>query len=308
MTRINGVLDPSRGLFAVYSGPESEEVEDNPLDHLDKTFFNTLLDYIGYTIVRKTYTIPSLPGSGFRTDRIDLGAHGKAFTPICEVILRDWPNGDGTLVDRSITGGELLDLYGQRPGDSGILDYEGNTVDRWSRSGPVFRRTTYYDDSWTQKSLLVGAGADGDNLFLWYEQCVVENDNDGANYPAITLTLDFLVGERAVDGITGDAAPDDVIAGTETSIVMTTQRLTVNGPVSGRYDSANTYLHMDDVDPLISTPITNAVDFSNGGTWPNIYSRDAVIFDEKWAYDIKSVTGTPAIPGLTMPTLVGQSI
>lgn len=308
MTQQNLVVDGKKGLVAVYSGPIDSDVEDNPLNHLDKTTFNSKLDYIGFTKITKTYTIPAASSAKFAMERINLGAHGKGFTPICFAVLKGWLNGDGNAVDLPLGGGVLLDFYGQRPGDSGVLDYEGTTTDRWSRSGPTLVRNTSFDNAWQEKSLLVGAGADGSNLFLWYEQCVNPQGGDGASYPAFALTIDFYVGDRSIDGSTGDPAPSALFVDEPTGVQMSSTRITATGTTDGGFDTDKRFFHADDTDPLLPVITSDAVDFSNGGSSPNLYSRDAIYYGDNWSFDLKVKSGSPTIPAVTVPTVKGLSV
>jgi len=308
MTQQNLIIDADKGLVAIYSGPESADVEDNPLNHLDKTTFNSKLAYVGFEKVTKTYTIPATSGGIFRMERLNFGAHGKAFAPVCLPMLRGWNNGDGNPVDLPLVGGMLLDFYGQRPDDSGVLDYEGTSQDRWSRNpANTFRRVTSFDDTWQEKSLLVGAGADDTNLFLWYEQAVTPEGGDGASYPAFTLTIDFYVGDQSVDGTTGDALPPQLFDSQQTGVVMSASRLSASGSGDGAFDSNRQYFHAESVDPLFPIVTSDAIDFSTGGTVPNIYSRRAITFGPDWIYDLKSISGSPTVPALGSPTVQGVS-
>jgi hypothetical protein len=312
MTQQNLIIDGANGRVALYSGPQSDAIEADPFTDLSKVTFHSDLDYIGFTKITKTYTIPATSGGVFRMERIDLGAHGKAFTPICFAVLRGWNNGDGNPVDLPLAGGVLLDFYGERPDDSGTFEYEqsiqSSNIDRWQRTGNP-TRSTYFDDAWDQKSLLVGAGADGSNLFLWYEQAVWPQGGDGASYPALALTIDFFVGDRSIDGSSGEAAPSALFEDDATTgVVMSSTRLTASGTTDGGFDSDRYYFHADDTDPLFPVATSNAVEFSSGGTSPNIYTRDAFYYGPDWSFDIRLKSGSPTIPAAPVPTIKGLSV
>jgi hypothetical protein len=307
MTQQNLRARASTGTVTIYSGAEDTALEANPMSDLSRVTFSSKLDYIGFTKITKTYTIPATSGAVFRMERINLGAHGKAFTPICFAVLRGWNNGNGTPVDLPLAGGVLLDFYGERPNNAGLLEHESGTSDRWRRTNHPGRNTSF-NDAWDQKSLLVGAGANGSNLFLWYEQAVVPQGGDGASYPALALTIDFYVGDRSIDGSSGDAAPSALFADDQAAgVVMSTTRLTATGTTDGGFDSDRYYFHSDVSDPLFPVVLSNAVSFANGGTSPNVYSRDAIVYGPDWAFDLRFKLGSISIPAAPSPTFLGIS-
>ena len=293
MTQQNMVIDGANGRVAVYSGPQSDAIEADPTTDLSKVTFHSDLDYIGFKRVRKTHTIAATSGSAFNMVRVDLGAHGKAFTPITFAILRGWINGDGTAVDIPLGGGVLLDFYGERPDDTGLMDYEAATghTDKWSRSTLTFFRATNFDNSWQQKSLLVGAGANDTDLFLWYEQ-TVRVFSDSASYPAFALTIDFYVGDRSIDGSSGDAAPSDLFFSDAGETIIESTRLTVSGSTTGVFDTANGYFHRDDVSPDLSVAVSDAVLLNS--------TRTHIDYGPNWTYTLTDadVTADP-IPTIT---------
>lgn len=304
MTQKNLVKDGQKGIVALYSGAIDPDVEDNPRDHLDKLTFHSDLDYIGPQQVRKTYTLPAVSGSYFKTERVSLGAHCKSFTPIIYAVLRGWLNSNGNSVDLPIGGGIDLDFYGQRPDDSGVFTFRSTAghTDRWSGN---FGRNTGYDNGWTQKLLNISVGVDGTNLFLQYEQAVRDN-TPGAGYPAIPLTIDFFVGDRGIDVESGDAAPNSLIIETADRVLVQTKRLTASGTVAGGYDSNNKQLHRDDVNPDFPIAVSDAVLFDSAVSGLNSYRRSALSFRPNWSFDVtEKVTGTPVVPTPPVPTRVG---
>lgn len=307
MTQQNLVKDGKKGFVAIYEGPIDPAVEDNPIDHLDKLTFHSDLDYIGLPRVRKTYTLPAVSGSYFKSETVNLGPHGKPFTPIILAVLRDWDNGDGNPVDLPIGGGIDLDFYGQRPGASGTFTYRSaaDHTDRWSG---FFGRNTGYNDAWTQKLLNISVGVDGTNLLLNYEQAVRDN-TPGAGYPAFPLTIDFYVGDRGVDGSSGDPAPNSLVLETADRLLVQTNRLTASGTVAGGFDSYNNYLHRDDVSPDFPIAVSDAVLFDSGVSGINAYRRFAMSFRPNWSFDVtEKVQRTPTIPSPPVPARVGLAL
>lgn len=300
------VMVAKKDFVIVYDGPRDTDFETDPSADLARVTFDSRLDYIGFKQVRQTFTVPAVTGSFFNMERVNLVEHQKGFTPITFAILRGWPNGDATPVDLPLGGGVLLDFYGQRPGNSGTLTYQAaaNHTDRWSGN---FARITSFDSSWAQKSLLVGAGANETHLFLWYEQAVRDVGVD-ANYPAFDMTIDFYVGDRSDDGVTGDAAPSNQFRNNKNATIIKGTRLTTGGSTDGIFDTANRYFHRDDVTPELPVPVSNASLFDSGGTFPNTYQRFMLDYGPNWRFDItQRVQGTPTIPTAQIPSRVGLS-
>lgn len=286
MTQQNLVIDGPNGRVAIYEGPQSDAIEADPLTDLSKVTFHTGLGYVGFQRVRKTYTVPAVSQNNYVNERINLGAHGKGFTPIVFAILRGWVNGDGTPVDLPICGGLMLDFYGQRPGDTGTFKYAApvNTFDRWTAGWPS-NGATSYDNSWNQKAWLLGAGADGSDLFVWYEQATW--NETGATYPATTLTMDFYVGNRSVDGVGGDAAPDALFDSSAAATTIQSTRLTVSGSEAEPFSSANSYLHADASNPDIAIPVSQAFLFGRTAAGAAFTEHFAIKASPQWLYDVE---------------------
>lgn len=314
MTKTWFRADPARGLIAIYEADAINPViEDNPIDHLGVTKFNSKLEYVGTTVVRKTYTIPACPGSAFNMVRVPLGAHGKGFTPMVKAKLVGFPNGDGTPTDVELHGGVVIDFYGERPGDSGVLAYAptiSSHADRWSRFGPTFARRTSLNNAWSQKSLLIGAGANDTELFLWYEQAA--NDGDAnAGYPAIPLTIDFYVGDRSIDADDSDAFdPQVMLDSSGGEIVMRSSMLSASGPQAAGFSSRNLHLVRNDANPLFEvatqeiTVLDSATDAGN-----NSYARFTADYGSDWAYDVTYyVWGQPTVPPAPVTPNIGLNV
>lgn len=254
------VVDAKKGLVAIYEGPENAAIEDDPFTDLSKVTFHSDLDYVGFTKVTLQHTIAGLSQNSRRNVRIALQPHSLGLTPVVFAILRGWTNGDGNPVDLPLCGGLLLDFYGQRPGDNGLFEYQdpsNSQFDKWSEG---WRRRTDYNNAWDQKAWTMGAGADDTNLLLWYDQSVW--NDAGAFYPETTVTIDFYVGDRSVDGQVAQAPTALADIGGEETL-LSASNIAVPGrvPVSGK----KYYARKDDVNPnwFVATNPTSVFSFSD---------------------------------------------
>ncbi len=289
------VADGKNRRVSAYTGPRDEALEANPNLDLSRIRFHSDFDYIGFTKVSVEYTAPA-NGGGFRSIRAPVGAHNKGFTPIVFAILRDWPNGQGTPVDLPLGGGVLIDWFGQRPRDNGEFTWSNGYLiyDRWSTAAGTFRRQTTFNNSWSQKAWTLGATADDTNIMLWYEQTVFDG-----SYPATTFNVDFFVGDRSIDGVAGDGAPNGVLRAEGPSVSLSSSRITAGGLAGGQFNSNRHYFYDDTVSPELPLPSNGqATRFDRTASDGRVNKIAVLRFAPHWTYRIaiQSQFGVPGVP------------
>jgi hypothetical protein len=307
-------IDGENGRVAIYEGEEDLALEADPLSDLSRVQFHSDLEYVGFKKITKTHTIPALSSGNFRSERVNLGAHGRGFEPILFAVLRGWQNGSGNPVDLPINGGLLLDLFGQRPPDSGTYTFTApnNFVDRFTNeAGPAFWRfRTGWNNGFSNKSIFLGAGADGTDLFVWYDQCT----RDGS-YPAYDLTIDYYVGSRSIDG-SGEPVPSNTFEGGTAVTEIKTNSLQVAGASQGLFNSEDLHPYEELSAPEISIPLSLCSLFgrinSGGGTAFTDYY--IMRFAPNWAFRLayyRAVSNNnpvaPAAPSVPSGGFVGMS-
>ena len=288
-------INAPEGRVVMYTGSKDAALEADPFLDLSRIIFHSGLDYIGFEKITLQHTVPHLGQGEFRSLRIPIQAHGKNFTPITFAILRGWPNADGTLVDLPIGGGLLLDFYGQRPGDGGVFTHWPNAgyLDKWST---FWGRVTGFNNSWQQKAWVIGAGADATDLVLWVDQSVW-NDS-GSSYPETTLTIDYYVGNRGIDGNSGDPAPSAVFSDRQTGVQITSTRLSASGSDGSVFDSDNEHIYENDLTPDFQLPSNG-----RGAAFDRSLVRYAQLaFTPNWRFNIttyRSGGSQPSMPPTT---------
>lgn len=298
------VADGVNGRVSAYTGARDTNLEENPTSDLSRIRFHSDFDYIGFTKVSVQHTVAA-NGGGFRSIRAPVGGHNKGFTPIVFAILRDWPNGQGTPVDLPLGGGVLIDWFGQRPRNNGQFTWSTGYLnyDRWSIAAQTFRRSTCFNSSWSQKAWTLGATADASNILLWYEQTVFDG-----SYPATTFNVDFFIGDRSIDGVVGDGAPDGFLSArgaeleTASRVELSSTRITAGGVAGGQFNSDRHYFYEDTESPELPMPSNGQATRFDRTASGGLANKIAVLrFAPNWTYRIaiQSQLGVPGNPSTT---------
>ncbi|MEM6381077.1 MAG: hypothetical protein AAF739_00250 [Pseudomonadota bacterium] len=236
------VIDGQNGRMAVYSGTPDAALEANPLSNLARIKFHSDLQYVGFERVTKTFTIPAMPVGGYARERINLGPHGRGFTPITIPVLIGWPNQNGVGQNIVLSGGVLLDYRTQRPDNSGVCrirERKFGQTNNISGSSAAFQNN--------DQALFAGAGADATNLYLTYQQSVAASNQGG--YPAFTLNIEFYVGNQPATG-TGATPATDLINSTPNETRLSAgQGVSIQG-TDGVFSSQNLHMRRTSTNPL----------------------------------------------------------
>lgn len=302
-------IDGVNHRVVIYDGAENLDLEADPLNNLSSISFHSDLEYVGFKKVTKTYTIPACGAQRFVSERVNLGSHGRGFSPVLFAILRGWINGSGSPVDLPIGGGLLLDFFGNRPPNGGTFSYFAGpdpAKDRWTNEMPTWAQPppgigtrTRYNNGWQQRAWFLGAGADDQDLFLWWDQSTRDS---AAAYPATTVTIDFYVGNRSIDG-TGQPVPSSLFSDEDGVTEITANGLSVGGASQALFSSEDVHVYQPTGTPDFSTPLSTCFSFLRSVTPNGGYADSyALRFASNWAFHIRS----DAQWGTQVPGLVGM--
>lgn len=302
MAQQNMVIDGANGRVAVYSGPQSDDIEADPMADISKVTYHSDLDNIGFHKVSASIPVALGSASAFQRFSISAYTHGLAYTPVFFAVLRNWPDGDG--VGRSIPlgGGTLLDCFGQRPPTAGSYDINLGSL----ASLP------------DEKALIAGATADSTEVKFWVQLY----KSGSASYSDTTFELDFYIGDRSIDGDLGDSAPDAIFDSGIDEIgnfttVISSARIGVSGSSNTSFSVDKHYptvTAMEDGDFPIFKGATSFLDYATG--LPNsTYHQHRVVLDwgNGWAFRLGVTNysinlGQPGGTIQPLPSLLPDSI
>lgn len=93
------VADKSKNIVAVYTGSQSNAVEDNPLSHMDRVIFHSDLPYVDAVDVRTgEVAIPAPTSNAWAYySEVNLFAHGLGYTPLIIPLAHDVYDYNGAL-------------------------------------------------------------------------------------------------------------------------------------------------------------------------------------------------------------------
>lgn len=269
------------GRVVIYEGPKDPALVADPYIDLSRISFHSDLDYLGGSEVQAEIPVALSSQPSYSYNLISVKPHNMGFTPVCSAKLLDWPDGDGNPATVPLGGGTLLDFYGQRPAGGQPLDQHREGSDQWSDQ---WRYTSYTNLS-QQRILVAGAGANATHLVFWVQQYIFQ----GAQaYPDTTFNVEYQVGDRSVDGVTGVPVPSSFLKSGSTGVHISTRRITTTGTDGNGFSSQRRYIRdvpgePGDV-PLFVGP---AMDLSRAGQFSNGPSTEVQVmmnFGNGWAF------------------------